>query len=183
MKCLFRNTRGLVDSSSIPRAKVHPANRLQVNTACAACRASRKCCSSYFPGANCIHEVRGHSCTPFKSLPNVGHRIPLMPASQPTADLKTPLGSQPHGIITPHLEFDRLEAGSHLTEVTHRTHPRMLRNLQGERVLECCDCDAHQLIGTNSLRRKSRLSVISTITSGYSGPTYRPFTVFSYWGE
>ncbi|KAJ5813214.1 hypothetical protein N7447_010237 [Penicillium robsamsonii] len=128
----------------MPRPKVHPANRLRANTACTACRASKKRCSGYFPCTNCTHKGRGRSCTPFKPLPNVGLRSRPMPPSQPTVespqtprgmgiDLQTPLISQSHDIGTPNPEFDALE-GSHSPEVTHRTHPRMLRNLQGERV-------------------------------------------------
>ncbi|KAJ5178664.1 uncharacterized protein N7500_001363 [Penicillium coprophilum] len=127
----------------MPRPKVHPANRLRANTACTACRASKKRCSGYFPCTNCTHKGRGRSCTPFKSLPNVGLRSRLIPPSQPTvesprirseirAELQTPLISQPHDVGAPNPESP--EAGSHSPEVAHRTHPRMLRNLQGERV-------------------------------------------------
>ncbi|CAI7595322.1 unnamed protein product [Penicillium viridicatum] len=129
----------------MPRPKVHPANRLRANTACTACRASKKRCSGYFPCTNCIQKGRDRSCTPFKSLPNAGLRSRLVPPSQPTVeaprtwrgmtvDLQTPLRSQSQDIRTPHPEFDKLQAGSHSPEVTHRTHPRMLRNLQGEQV-------------------------------------------------
>ncbi|CAI7645638.1 unnamed protein product [Penicillium crustosum] len=129
----------------MPRPKVHPANRLRANTACTACRASKKRCSGYFPCTNCIHKGRDRSCTPFKSFPNAGLRNRFVPPSQPaveaprtwrgmTVDLQTPLRSQSRDIGTPHPEFDKLQAGSHSPEVTHRTHPRMLRNLQGERV-------------------------------------------------
>ncbi|KAJ5357066.1 hypothetical protein N7517_011675 [Penicillium concentricum] len=126
----------------MPRPKVHPANRLRANTACTACRASKKRCSGYFPCTNCTHKGRGRSCTPFKS-PNVGLRSRI-PPSQPTVESPRtpretranlqPLMSQSHDIGTPDPEFDTLEAGSQSPEVTHRTHPRMLRNLQGERV-------------------------------------------------
>jgi hypothetical protein len=85
-----------------------------------------------------------------------------------------------HDIGTPHPEFDTLEAGSHSPEVTHQTHPRMLRNLQGERGMKICGYHAHHLIdAVRSVRRKSRLSVISTTASGYSDPTYRSLTVLS----
>lgn len=151
----------LADSSSMPRPKVHPANRLRANTACTACRASKKRCSGYFPCSNCIHKGRDRSCTPFKSLPNpnAGLRSRRVPPSQPTVeaprtwrgmtvDLQTPLRSQSDDISTPHPEFDKLQAGSHSPEVTHRTHPRMLRNLQGERGMKYCDCHAHHSIDT-----------------------------------
>lgn len=175
----------------MPRSKVHPANRLRANTACTACRASKKRCSGYFPCTNCIHKGRDRSCTPFKSFPNAGLRNRFVPPSQPaveaprtwrgmTVDLQTPLRSQSRDIGTPHPEFDKLQAGSHSPEVTHRTHPRMLRNLQGERGMKCCDCHVYHLIDTvRSVRRESRLSVISTIASGYSDPTYRALTVLS----
>ena len=145
--------RGLVVSSSMPRPKVHPANRLRANTACTACRASKKRCSGYFPCTNCIHKGCGRSCTPFKSVPNTGLRSRLVPASRPTVeapqtrreisvDLQSLLRPQSHDIGTPPVESDTPQAGSHSPEVTHRTHPRMLRNLQGERGMEFCDCHA-----------------------------------------
>ncbi|OQE02973.1 hypothetical protein PENVUL_c036G02144 [Penicillium vulpinum] len=131
----------------MPRPKVHPANRLRASTACTACRVSKKRCSGYFPCTNCIHKGRGRSCTPFKSLPSPALRSRLVPASQPTAetprtsrtmgvDLQDPLRSQSHGsrIRMAYPDSDAPETGSHSPEVTHRTHPRMLRNLQGERV-------------------------------------------------
>ncbi|CDM37991.1 transcriptional regulator family: Fungal Specific TF [Penicillium roqueforti] len=129
----------------MPRPKVHPANRLRANTACTACRASKKRCSGYFPCTNCIHKGCGRSCTPFKSLSHAGLRSPLVPASRPTVEAprtrrgvsvesQSLLTSQSHDIGTPRVEPDTPEVGSHSPEVTHRTHPRMLRNLQGERV-------------------------------------------------
>ncbi|KAJ5820842.1 Activator of stress genes [Penicillium chrysogenum] len=134
-------TCAFVHSSRMPRPKVHPANRLRANTACTACRASKKRCSGYFPCTNCIHKGRGRSCTPFKSLPNAGLRNRPVPASRPTVEtpqtsrgMAVDLQNPSHDIGTPHPEFDTLEAGSHSPEVTHQTHPRMLRNLQGERV-------------------------------------------------
>ncbi|OQE72390.1 hypothetical protein PENNAL_c0097G09401 [Penicillium nalgiovense] len=124
----------------MPRPKVHPANRLRANTACTACRTSKKRCSGYFPCTNCIHKGRGRSCTPFKSVPNAGPRSRLVPASGPTVEAPrtsrgttVDLRNPSNDIGTPHPEFDTLEAGSHSPEVTHQTHPRMLRNLQGER--------------------------------------------------
>ena len=90
------------------------------------------------------------------------------------------LQNSSHDIGTPHPEFDTLEAGSHSPEVTHQTHPRMLRNLQGERGMESCDSLVHRLIDVvRSVRWKSRLSVFSTIASGYSDSTYRALTVLS----
>ena len=175
----------------MPRPKVHPANRLRANTACTACRASKKRCSGYFPCTNCIHKGCGRSCTPFKSVPNTGLRSRLVPASRPTVeapqtrreisvDLQSLLRPQSHDIGTPPVESDTPQAGSHSPEVTHRTHPRMLRNLQGERGMEFCDCHAYHLIdAVRSVRREGRFSVIPTIASGYSDPTYWTLAVLS----
>lgn len=175
----------------MPRPKVHPANRLRANTACTACRASKKRCSGYFPCTNCIHKGCGRSCTPFKSLSHAGLRSPLVPASRPTVEAprtrrgvsvesQSLLTSQSHDIGTPRVEPDTPEVGSHSPEVTHRTHPRMLRNLQGERGMNVCDRHAYHLIDTvRSVRREGRLSIIPTIASGYSDPTYWALAVLS----
>lgn len=126
-------------SSIMGRPKVLPANRLRANTACTACRASKKRCSGSFPCTNCIHKGRGRSCIPFKSISN----SPARPSTRSnieqntdwdavSADLQTPLVSPHHVSADPPLE-QTLAAGSRSPEATHRTHPRMLRNLQGER--------------------------------------------------
>ncbi|KAJ5560528.1 hypothetical protein N7513_002927 [Penicillium frequentans] len=131
------------------RPKVNPENRLRANTACTKCRASKKRCSGSFPCTNCIRKGHARSCIPFKSNPESpsSHRDPT-PRSRsrldtiPTWDdsngpLETPV-SPPNRAGSP---SDRLlqrqqrpAAGSRSPEATHRTHPRMLRNLQGDRV-------------------------------------------------
>lgn len=124
--------------SSMARPKVHPDNRLRANTACTACRKSKKRCSGYFPCSNCLHKGRGGSCIPFKSFPGSRSRPT---ASRPTSSawgesrigLQSPLRPQTHDAATPDLDVVTPEAESHSPEATHRTHPRMLRNLQGDR--------------------------------------------------
>lgn len=139
-------------SSNMGRPKVLPANRLRANTACTACRASKKRCSGSFPCSNCIHKGRARSCIPFKSIPDSpaprpatrtsieqnlsttsAHtrddwQIPSLPLA---AEPQTPLVSPQNASTDPHLDLD--QTGSRSPEATHRTHPRMLRNLQGER--------------------------------------------------
>ncbi|KAJ6003282.1 hypothetical protein N7451_005829 [Penicillium sp. IBT 35674x] len=131
------------------RPKVNPENRLRANTACTKCRASKKRCSGSFPCTNCIRKGHARSCIPFKSNPESpsSHREPTSQSRSrldtiPTwgdsnGPLETPV-SPPNRAGSP---SDRLlqrqqrpAAGSRSPEATHRTHPRMLRNLQGDRV-------------------------------------------------
>ncbi|KAJ5227608.1 uncharacterized protein N7469_007614 [Penicillium citrinum] len=128
------------------RPKVLPANRLRANTACTACRSSKKRCSGSFPCTNCIHKGRGRLCIPFKSISDSPART-RSSATRPsiennaewndnalTADPQTPIVSPPnHSAVETQLGPEQ-GAGSRSPEATHRTHPRMLRNLQGERV-------------------------------------------------
>ncbi|KAJ5102415.1 hypothetical protein NUU61_004637 [Penicillium alfredii] len=128
----------------MPRPKVHPAHRLRANTACTACRASKKRCSGTFPCSNCLNKGRGCSCTPFKSMADADLRSRPMPASRPTETTQiwdsqqSPLDQHSDSNTVTRLSEhsspeNMLEAGSRSPEATHRTHPRMLRNLQGER--------------------------------------------------
>lgn len=129
------------------RPKVNPENRLRANTACTKCRASKKRCSGSFPCTNCIRKGHASSCIPFKSLPESSpssHRDPT-PRSRsrldtiPTwNDSNEPLETPLRPPIRAGSPSDRLlqrpaAAGSRSPEATHRTHPRMLRNLQGDR--------------------------------------------------
>jgi len=127
------------------RPKVLPANRLRANTACTACRSSKKRCSGSFPCTNCIHKGRGRLCIPFKSISD----SPARTRSSATrssiennaewnddalaADPQTPLVSPPDNSAVETQLGPEPGAGSRSPEATHRTHPRMLRNLQGER--------------------------------------------------
>lgn len=129
------------------RPKVLPANRLRANTACTACRASKKRCSGSFPCTNCVSKGRGHTCIPFKSISNTDSRnrrestisqqpLESIPTawSEINASLQSPRSSQIQDASPSDRLIERpLEAGSRSPEATHRTHPRMLRNLQGER--------------------------------------------------
>lgn len=120
------------------RPKVDPANRLRANTACTACRASKKRCSGSFPCTNCFQKGRAQTCTPFKSSTSeagsrtrLSQELAVWEASQNS--LSSPLSSQVPGFSPPGLSGDQnLGPGSRSPEATHRTHPRMLRNLQGD---------------------------------------------------
>ncbi|CAG8038773.1 unnamed protein product [Penicillium olsonii] len=120
------------------RPKVHPENRLRANTACTACRKSKKRCSGVFPCSNCLHKGRGGSCIPFRSLPGLRSRTASRPAaptwSESGIDLESPVRPQTHEETTPDPGVASPEAEPHSPEAPHRTHPRMLRNLQGDRV-------------------------------------------------
>lgn len=126
------------------RPKVLPANRLRANTACTACRASKKRCSGTFPCANCIHKGRARSCIPFRSVSNTAFRHGPSPSSRQevediaawedsSVNLQSPVASHIHNAGTDRQLQRPLEVGSRSPEATHRTHPRMLRNLQGDR--------------------------------------------------
>lgn len=126
------------------RPKVLPANRLRANTACTACRASKKRCSGTFPCSNCIHKGRSRSCVPFKSISDSGLRSGASPSTRQAIEgtpawesssinLQSPMAPQILDSTTDSQLQRTLEAGSRSPEATHRTHPRMLRNLQGER--------------------------------------------------
>ncbi|KAJ5584812.1 uncharacterized protein N7459_004612 [Penicillium hispanicum] len=128
------------------RPKVHPANRLRANTACTTCRASKKRCSGSFPCTNCIYKGRARSCVPFKSISDTGRQSRRVsaahgsPATIPewkgsTGGLQSPLDSHINeSSPTERVDEDPHPATSRSSEATHRTHPRMLRNLQGEQV-------------------------------------------------
>lgn len=129
--------------SIMGRPKVDPANRLRANTACTTCRASKKRCSGSFPCTNCIRKGRGRTCIPFKSIPHTSPQSRPSPATQTaieddpvwggsSVNLHSPTASHAHGSADRQLERV-IETGSRSPEATHRTLPRMLRNLQGER--------------------------------------------------
>ncbi|KAJ5239005.1 hypothetical protein N7468_003624 [Penicillium chermesinum] len=122
------------------RPKVDPANRLRANTACTACRASKKRCSGSFPCTSCIQKGRARTCIPFKSSiseaspRNALARESLPPWEESQQVLNSPLSSQIHAPSSSGRGPEQPMQGSRSPEATHRTHPRMLRNLQGDRV-------------------------------------------------
>ncbi|KAJ5638230.1 hypothetical protein N7490_008109 [Penicillium lividum] len=131
-------------TDSMGRPKINPENRLRANTACTKCRASKKRCSGSFPCTNCIRKGEARSCIPFKSRPESSSRHrEQTPSSRlntitawddPNQPLETSLPSQICATSPSDRLLERPAAGSRSPEATHRTHPRMLRNLQGERV-------------------------------------------------
>jgi hypothetical protein len=157
----------ILTASIMARPKVLPANRLRANTACTACRSSKKRCSGSFPCTNCINKGRSRTCTPFKSL-NTSLRNRPAHASRPEAsdrltwndaetEAQSSLRSRTHEIITPRRESDTLETGSRSPEATHQTHPRMLRNLQGERGMTLHVLNSRMLIDSRSQCMSERL--------------------------
>lgn len=133
----------IFDFSNMGRPKVHPANRLRANTACTTCRASKKRCSGSFPCTNCINKGRGRTCIPFKSIPDTSppsRPLPAIPGAigdipawnSSSVNIRSPTAS--HAPESADRQLERVvAAGSRSPEATHRTLPRMLRNLQGER--------------------------------------------------
>ena len=128
------------------RPKINPANRLRANTACTICRASKKRCSGSFPCTNCINKGRAHACVPFKSTSTTRPHSRSDPAacSSPAATATTwtpsvpslwsPMSSRINAASPSERQLAQVpEAGSRSPEATHRTHPRMLRNLQGDK--------------------------------------------------
>lgn len=142
----------------MPRPKVHPANRLRAYEACNACRSTKKRCSGTFPCSKCIRLGRADTCVP----------SPRSAAQRPTANTRIsgnsnasydsgrrPTTTLSAGSLAGRADSASIEASepSRSTvdtqpmspETLHRTHPRMLRNLRGERgnialtgYIKCC---------------------------------------------
>lgn len=131
----------------MPRPKVLPANRARVDEACFTCRKSHKRCTGSFPCAPCIKNKRAETCRPCRPsdrLPtprrSQGNQVgsSSATATESSAARSTspgsnnPLATRPDRHVTPQEQTEAVAApGS--PEAPHRTHPRMLRNLQGER--------------------------------------------------
>ncbi|KAL4806803.1 hypothetical protein BDV18DRAFT_159972 [Aspergillus unguis] len=118
----------------MPRPKVLPANRLRAPEACLACRASKKRCSGTFPCPKCIRNGRADTCVPFRrsstaSAPrSAAAAYTTLPA--PDAGRRRGNTSSINAGSLPQL----LPAVPGTSGAPHRTHSRMLRNRQGERV-------------------------------------------------
>ncbi|KAL4782135.1 hypothetical protein BJX76DRAFT_302866 [Aspergillus varians] len=118
----------------MPRPKVLPANRLRAPEACLACRASKKRCSGTFPCSKCIRNGRADSCVPFRRSnltsiprqPNNAHRALATPEAGRRTRSISSVDNAKHSQPPPTMN------GS--PGAPHRTHSRMLRNRQGERV-------------------------------------------------
>ncbi|RAK73216.1 Zn(II)2Cys6 transcription factor [Aspergillus fijiensis CBS 313.89] len=130
----------------MPRPKVHPENRLRAYEACLACRATKKRCSGTFPCAKCIRLGRADTCVPARRAsarrPN-GNNHNAYPSGSISANRNsTSLNlasseSQINGLPPSSSSgpaVSTLGPGPLSPETPHRTHPRMLRNLRGERV-------------------------------------------------
>ncbi|OOF95346.1 hypothetical protein ASPCADRAFT_515743 [Aspergillus carbonarius ITEM 5010] len=128
----------------MPRPKVHPANRLRAYKACLACRATKKRCSGTFPCSKCVRLGRADTCVP---SPRTTQRPtdtthPLENGSGVSDSESRPTTTLSSIPLTDQVDHNQLSGTSHSTaeprpvspETLHRTHPRMLRNLRGERV-------------------------------------------------
>ncbi|KAL4981306.1 hypothetical protein BDW68DRAFT_196785 [Aspergillus falconensis] len=117
----------------MPRPKVLPANRLRAPEACLACRASKKRCSGTFPCSKCIRNGRADTCVPFRrSTTASGPRPPNNAYSviSPDAGRRIWNTSTISAASLPQL----LPVMSGASGALHKTHSRMLRSRQGERV-------------------------------------------------
>lgn len=166
------------------RPKVDPANRLRANTACTACRASKKRCSGSFPCTNCIQKGRARTCIPFKSagtdsrIQRHREKSSLWEAASDEL-LQSPLSSGIQDPRSPVQAHDRqLHLGSRSPEATHRTHPRMLRNLQGDQGKEHSKYVRAYGLTCNSLCWQGCFAVFFTTCSGDSDSVYWTVAVF-----
>ncbi|KAL3469632.1 hypothetical protein BJX99DRAFT_240964 [Aspergillus californicus] len=121
----------------MPRPKVLPANRLRAPEACLACRASKKRCSGSFPCSKCIRNGRADSCVPFRRS-NLTSSPQQTINSYRTPNTQVAQDARRQSRRTPSVGRDRLPqllpAVTGKSGAPHQTHPRMLRNRQGERV-------------------------------------------------
>ncbi|RAL05361.1 Zn(II)2Cys6 transcription factor [Aspergillus ibericus CBS 121593] len=129
----------------MPRPKVHPANRRRAYEACLACRATKKRCSGTFPCSKCVRLGRAETCVPSPrstAQRPAGSTHPLENGSVVSDSATRPATTLSVNPPADRADFDshsQLSAPGHSTrpvspETLHRTHPRMLRNLHGERV-------------------------------------------------
>ncbi|KAL4757127.1 Zn(II)2Cys6 transcription factor [Aspergillus foveolatus] len=117
----------------MPRPKVLPANRLRAPEACLACRASKKRCSGTFPCSKCIRNGRADTCVPFRRSTTASSPRPMNDAYKvisPDAGRRIRNTSNISAARLPQL----LPALSGTSGAPHKTHSRMLRSRQGERV-------------------------------------------------
>ncbi|KAH8422360.1 Zn(II)2Cys6 transcription factor [Aspergillus melleus] len=136
----------------MPRPKVSPANRLRAYEVCLACRVTKKRCSGSFPCVACIKNDRADTCTPCKrkdryASPRLS-RDNRGGLSSTTVSVSESSGARSLPVTGSHRSSDTSRPDRHVTphespnavvdpgspEAPHKTHPRMLRNLQGERV-------------------------------------------------
>lgn len=121
----------------MPRPKVAPQNRQRASRACMKCRSSKKRCNGQQPCLNCIRKGRAGSCvfTDSVASPNDlgdARAAPTMPASsRDGADS----GLEPHTTLTPSLSGSIQHVSP---EASHRTHPRLLNSLQGDKGKMAC---------------------------------------------
>ena len=125
---------------TMPRAKVDPKNRQRADKACLACRLSKKRCSGTFPCIKCVRAGRGDACAASVQLQTPSPWLSSARVRNATAILDSDVHD---AVTTPRLRcatpplqspiHPSDHPGSLSPEAPHRTHPRMLRNLQGER--------------------------------------------------
>ncbi|KAL4746513.1 hypothetical protein BDW72DRAFT_197594 [Aspergillus terricola var. indicus] len=117
----------------MPRPKVLPANRLRAPEACLACRASKKRCSGTFPCSKCVRNGRADTCVPFRRSTTASSPRPINDAYKvisPDAGRRIRNTSTISAARLPQIR----PALNGTSGAPHKTHSRMLRSRQGERV-------------------------------------------------
>ncbi|KAL4863097.1 hypothetical protein BDV12DRAFT_31767 [Aspergillus spectabilis] len=120
----------------MPRPKVLPANRLRAPEACLACRASKKRCSGTFPCSKCVRNGRADTCVPFRRSNITSTQRPTNKAYRAMTTTALGAGRQTRNTasVGPGDLPQLLPAITGTSGAPHKTHSRMLRNRQGERV-------------------------------------------------
>ncbi|OJJ74390.1 hypothetical protein ASPBRDRAFT_171490 [Aspergillus brasiliensis CBS 101740] len=127
----------------MPRPKVHPANRLRAYEACSACRSTKKRCSGTFPCSKCIRLGRADTCVPCPRV--AAQRSTANTRASSNSNVAYDSGRRPPTNAAGRADSDPSYQASEPSrstvdtqpmspETLHMTHPRMLRNLRGERV-------------------------------------------------
>lgn len=120
----------------MPRPKVHPSNRIRAPEACARCKSTKKRCSFIFPCFNCTRAGVGGSCSASSKdrggrytthTRHTGLRTRTTPRGSPTPALRR----EQYGGVQSTYSGDAGQV--ELPESQLKTHPRMLRSLQGEK--------------------------------------------------
>lgn len=151
------------------RPKVHPANRLRAYEACLFCRTSKRRCSGSFPCQNCIRKGQAHSCMPSRRRESFSAsrqpNTPDAPSGPVTAIMPSQVLSSTDSQSHASLETS-VDQGLASPEAQHKTRPRMLRSLQGERGV-CVVCG------------QGCVAILPATTPRYCHPTHRPVTVLT----
>lgn len=172
------------------RPKVHPANRLRAYEACLFCRTSKRRCSGSFPCQNCIRKGQAHSCMPSRRRESFSAsrqpNTPDAPSGPVTAIMPSQVLSSTDAQSHASLETS-VDQGLASPEAQHKTRPRMLRSLQGERGACVCVCvvtddftPKHLSVDMlSSVCGQGCVAILPATTPRYCHPTHRPVTVLT----